>query len=108
MLKPLLEVVPGVISVTTDLDVAGEPRGDRRHSLTVTIAPNQEPGRDLASIILSAGIGLYEMRRIRPTLEDVFLELLQQDETAPQMLEDRYDPTQISFSAPWFPPNHRQ
>lgn len=71
-IKPLLEVVPGVINVEI------EKSGDRPFaSLIVTVAPNHEPGRDLASIIVSTGAGLYEMRRIRPTLEDVFLKLMQ-------------------------------
>lgn len=77
-IKPLLEVVPGVISVEI------ETSGDRPFaSLIVTIAPNHEPGRDLASIIVSTGAGLYEMRRIRPTLEDVFLKLMQAEADLP-------------------------
>lgn len=100
-LMPLLAVVPGVVSIT------GEPLGDRRTTLTVTVAPHQEPGRDLAAIITSAGHGLYEMRRIRPTLEDVFLELLRQDETIQPNPDEQYDPRQHLPVPPWFPQNYR-
>lgn len=71
--KPLLAVVPGV------QEILSKNLGDRRTMLTVKVAADQEPGRDLASIIISKGIGLYEMRRLRPSLEDVFLELMQEE-----------------------------
>ena len=47
--------------------------------LHVTTAPNVDPGRDIAAVIIHGGLGLYEMRRTRPTLEDVFLELTTQE-----------------------------
>ncbi|MGB2923839.1 MAG: ABC transporter ATP-binding protein [Limnothrix sp.] len=78
-IKPLLEVVPGVI----DVEIEPKQPNNSLATLTVTIAPNHEPGRDLASIITSTSAGLYEMRRIRPSLEDVFLELMQDESPAP-------------------------
>ena len=52
---------------------------NNRALLHVTTAPNAEPGRDIAAAIIHGGLGLYEMRRTRPTLEDVFLELTTQE-----------------------------
>lgn len=46
-----------------------------RHQLRVSCQPDREPGREIAAALVEAGIGLYEMRRTRATLEDVFLEL---------------------------------
>ena len=67
----LLQAVSGVIQVKQDASLTN--RG--RHSLEVTCAPNTEPGKDLAAIIIEQGLDLYELRRTRPSLEDVFLEL---------------------------------
>ncbi len=74
-LRPLLSVVPGVTAIRTEI------LGDRRASLDISIAANYEPGRDFASIVVSAGMGLYEMRRTHSSLEDVFLELTREDPT---------------------------
>jgi len=38
-------------------------------------ANSPDPGNAIAATIVQAGLGLFEMRRIRVTLEDVFLEL---------------------------------
>ena len=40
-----------------------------------------EVGKEIAKIIVNAGVGLLEMRRTRPTLEDVFIQLTTQEET---------------------------
>jgi ABC-2 type transport system ATP-binding protein len=34
-----------------------------------------ELGREISSALVRAGLGLYEMRRVQASLEDVFLEL---------------------------------
>ncbi|AFY38068.1 Sulfate-transporting ATPase [[Leptolyngbya] sp. PCC 7376] len=77
-IKPLLAVLPGVQKIKTEI------LGDRRASLDITIAADHEPGRDIASIIVSAGMGLYEMRRTRSSLEDVFLELTRDESIPPE------------------------
>jgi ABC-2 type transport system ATP-binding protein len=47
-----------------------------RHKLRVIAEPGTAlVGRDIAATVVSAGVGLYEMRRSQATLEDVFLEL---------------------------------
>lgn len=92
-LKPLLAVLPGVISMETGKSVR-----PKFSLLRVAIAPNHEIGRDLASIIVSTGMGLYEMRRIRPTLEDVFLELMQEEATVSSQAEDPASVSELETS----------
>jgi ABC-2 type transport system ATP-binding protein len=46
-----------------------------RLRIRVTAKAASDIGQDLSSSLISAGIPLYEMRRIQATLEDVFLEL---------------------------------
>jgi ABC-2 type transport system ATP-binding protein len=46
-----------------------------RHKLRVATEPDTELGRELAAAIVGAGLGLYEMRRIQASLEEVFLQL---------------------------------
>ncbi|MBE9116329.1 ABC transporter ATP-binding protein [Lusitaniella coriacea LEGE 07157] len=82
-LRPLLQEVPGVREV--EVTKTPEPenlnptpflvRYPSRSRLRIVSSPGSEPGRAIATAIVSAGLGLYEMRRVRPTLEDVFLQL---------------------------------
>lgn len=46
-----------------------------RHLIKVELSNNDESGKDIASLIVNQGLGIYEMKRIKPSLEDVFLEL---------------------------------
>jgi len=43
--------------------------------IQVTCEADSMPGKDLAAAIIKQGLDLHEMRRTRPSLEDVFLEL---------------------------------
>jgi ABC-2 type transport system ATP-binding protein len=66
-----LENLPGVSSVEiVPCD------GTNRSTIRISCKPNDEPGREIANLIVTQGLGLYEMRRTRATLEDVFLELI--------------------------------
>ena len=65
---PLLQQVPGVISLTQETQ-------DNRIILQINCDSGIEPGKDIAAMIINQGLSLYEMRRTRPSLEDVFLEL---------------------------------
>lgn len=79
-IEPLLRSIPGVADVTWLED----PQAARpRRFLQASVAPESEPSCEMASALVAAGIKLYEMRRLRPTLEDVFLELTTQEEAAP-------------------------
>ncbi|OKH17928.1 MFS transporter [Hydrococcus rivularis NIES-593] len=76
--QPLLETLPGVSRIAID-------RSENRDRaiVRITCQPNAEPGREIANLIVSQGLGLYEMRRTRPTLEDVFLNLITEESVVP-------------------------
>lgn len=72
LLPHLLKALPGVTSV--EISPLEEPQ---RFKIQIATEPNgADPGRKIASVVVKqAGLGLYEMRRTRPSLEDVFLKL---------------------------------
>ena len=70
-IQTLLRKTPGVERVESH----PHPERPNRYLVNIAIAPNTEPGREIAAVIVNAGLGLCELRRTRPTLEDVFLEL---------------------------------
>lgn len=79
-LRPLLQAIPGVQSVEVfpSVEVSAEPslfRSPVRSRVRIATNAGSEPGRAIAASIVTAGLGLYELRRTRPTLEDVFLKL---------------------------------
>jgi ABC-2 type transport system ATP-binding protein len=75
--KSRLETLPGISKV------GFSPVGDtNRFMIRITSEAKAEPGREIAHAIVSQGLGLFEMRRTRPTLEDVFLELITEESTA--------------------------
>ncbi len=84
LVQQQLQAIAGVNrieSLPTDL-----PAG--RHKVRVTAQPDTElSGRELAAAIVGSGLGLYELRRIQASLEDVFLQLTTEeapvDDTAP-------------------------
>jgi ABC-2 type transport system ATP-binding protein len=48
---------------------------DQRHRLRVSTETNVDFGKQLAAALVSESVGLYEMRRVGASLEDVFLQL---------------------------------
>ncbi len=85
-LQPLLEEIPGVSGVEVNPGKPEEQASSKnRSSIRINCAPDAEPGREIAAAIVNQGLGLYEMRRTRPTLEDVFLELT----TKESVIEDQ-------------------
>jgi ABC-2 type transport system ATP-binding protein len=74
--KPILKAITGVRSV----EIKPFPERSHRSLLRISMDRNAELGRDLATAIVKNGLGLYEMRRTQPTLEDVFLELTTEEE----------------------------
>jgi ABC-2 type transport system ATP-binding protein len=70
-LLPDVRLVESIPSVGSDRDI---PKSDRT-CIRVISEPGAEPGRDIVQNLVGRGVGVYEMRRIRATLEDVFLEL---------------------------------
>lgn len=88
-----LEAIASVQSVEAlPLSSPTDEAGDRYH-IRLRIEGQDDPGRDIAAIVVGAGLGLYEMRRSQASLEDVFLQLTTneaiQDEAA--MDEDAKD-----------------
>jgi ABC-2 type transport system ATP-binding protein len=75
-LQKLLQIVPGVSTVEL---VEQEELPRDRFLVRITSTLGAEPGREIASVTIGAGLGLYEMRRTRASLEDVFLELTTQE-----------------------------
>ena len=75
----LLEQIPGVRS----LQSIPEQFEDRRQ-IQIFCEPNTEPGPEIVAACVSYGLNLYEMRRTRASLEDVFLELTTQQVAASQ------------------------
>ena len=73
----VLQAVPGVMQVKP---VAMEERveGHQRYQVTTE---NEEVGRAIAASVVSEGLGLFELRRNRASLEDVFINLTTQDST---------------------------
>ncbi len=76
-LKSFLAAMEGVMRV----DITTDDRNltSIRSFIKVVTTIDREIGADLAKIIVDRGLGLCEMRRTRPTLEDVFLQLTTQD-----------------------------
>lgn len=74
-----LEKIPGV----TQIIAAPIPKeqDEAYFKIKLTTVAGSEPGRDIAAAIVNQGLGLYEMRRVRPTLEDVFLNLITEEAT---------------------------
>ena len=72
-LLPQLLEVEAVTEATLDRDFMHQDR--ERHLLKIVCKSDTEPGTDLSATIVEQGLKLYEMRRTRPSLEDVFLKL---------------------------------
>jgi ABC-2 type transport system ATP-binding protein len=63
-----------------------------RHYLRVLCEPQVEPGPEIVSALVMAGLNLYEMRRTRASLEEVFLELTTQQDTVTTESESEAEP----------------
>ncbi|HEY9847896.1 MAG TPA: ABC transporter ATP-binding protein [Leptolyngbyaceae cyanobacterium] len=67
-----LSAVPGVHLVES---MAIPHLPENRVAYRIVSEPGAEPGKEIANALVSGGLGLWEMRRTRASLEDVFLEL---------------------------------
>lgn len=74
--QPLLQVIPGVSLV--EIVEKENSKQDRAYLRIITV-PGSDPGRDISAVVIGAGLGLYEMRKTAPTLEDVFVKLTTQE-----------------------------
>ncbi|MBE9040339.1 ATP-binding cassette domain-containing protein, partial [Oscillatoriales cyanobacterium LEGE 11467] len=80
-----LSNLPGVQSaeVLTDRRLP-----EHRYKFRVIAEPGVEPGRAIADGVVEAKLGLCEMRRVRASLEDVFLELTTEETQAQEAIPD--------------------
>lgn len=64
--------------------------GDRS-KVRILLESGVDLGRELAALIVGSGLGLYEMKRIKASLEDVFLELTMEDKALGESPDERPD-----------------
>lgn len=57
--------------------------GSDRHTLNISCFPGAEPGSAITLTAIHWGLQVHEVRRSRPSLEEVFLELTTQEEPLP-------------------------
>lgn len=75
-LPNLLQNIPGVRLIEIQPLPESEQNLIRNRSVVqISTFTGSEPGNEIAHTLVKAGLELHEMRRTRPTLEDVFLEL---------------------------------
>jgi ABC-2 type transport system ATP-binding protein len=74
--KQVLQNVFGVILVES---MPTSHQIQNRAHLRVISQPGTEPGKNIAAALIRGGFGLYEMRRVSATLEDVFLQLTREE-----------------------------
>ncbi|NJO80697.1 MAG: ABC transporter ATP-binding protein [Cyanobacteria bacterium RM1_2_2] len=70
-----------VVGIRAVEPIPQEAMPDDRHKLRLTLESGIDPGREIAAAVVQAGLGLYELRRTRVSLEDVFLELTTEEKT---------------------------
>jgi len=86
LVQPILLNLPGVKQV----DRLPENLPDAHCKLRVTLEPGSaDVGREIAAAVVGCGVGLYEMRRIQASLEDVFLQLTTEEPTEEVPLESQ-------------------
>jgi ABC-2 type transport system ATP-binding protein len=89
-----LEKIPGVQSV--EQIPADLPQ--HRYKVRVITQPETELGRDISAAIVGAGLGLYEMRRIQASLEEVFLQLTTEDISIDDNEENAIEESNVEHS----------
>ena len=72
-LSSKLKMIEGV----ENIDITPLDNYDDRFVVNVTINRNCDIGREIATIIVYEGLGIYEMKKCRASLEEVFLQLTQ-------------------------------
>ena len=82
---PFLPKIPGIINTSLERNLIKD--RSKRRILKITYKSMTEPGKDIARLIVEHGLELHELRRIRPSLEDVFLKLTT-EELSPIKIDD--------------------
>lgn len=80
--EQLLQLLPSV-KLVEPINTIGAERSQsseaNRACLRVISNPGVEPGPDIVTVLIGMGLKIYEMRRIKASLEDVFLELTMEE-----------------------------
>ena len=80
--EQLLQLLPSV-KLVEPIPTIGADRSQfsdaNRACLRVVSNPGVEPGPDIVTVLIGMGLKIYEMRRIKASLEDVFLELTMEE-----------------------------
>ena len=79
-----LQAVSGIREINL---IEAEDLPQQHHRLQVVSEGSGDPGGEMAAALVAAGLGLYELRRIRISLEDVFLNLTTQEKTEAEATE---------------------
>ncbi len=74
-----LQAIPGVEQIT----LIEAPEANDRLKLKVVTAAGTELGREIVAALVPMGMGVYEMRRVQTSLEDVFLQLTTEESPIP-------------------------
>ncbi len=82
-LEPMLNKLPGI----SQLEIKSNSE-TKRHLLLLTTDSHQEVGKDIAALIINQGLDLYEMKRTRATLEDVFLNVITEESSSEVQAEN--------------------
>lgn len=64
-----------VIESISSIEMEQSQDAPNRACLRLVSQPGSEPGPDIVTVLVGMGLKIYEMRKIRASLEDVFLEL---------------------------------
>ena len=85
---PAFEALPGVAHVAASSGSNGS------SVFEIEVSREGDLRRDLANLVVSNGWGLLELRRLKVSLEDIFLELTTQDEAAAAVSDETDQPTE--------------
>ncbi len=89
--KQMLQNLPG-INLVESIPMLGKNLETKieqnRARIRVVSESGTEPGNTIVSALYQAGFGLYEMRQINATLEDVFLQLTREEKTEETQIEN--------------------
>ncbi|MEP0869869.1 ABC transporter ATP-binding protein [Trichocoleus desertorum AS-A10] len=82
--QQLVQPIPGVrlVELMRIEELADQALTPQRCRVRVVSEADSDPGRDIAAAVVGGGLGLYEMRRTKASLEDVFLQLTMTEEKA--------------------------
>lgn len=81
----VLEQLPQVEAVTP---LAADGLADNHHRFQVMAATDEDPGSAIATTIINADLGLYELSRNRVSLEDVFINLTTEEPAEADAVND--------------------